>query len=253
LASLLLASGAMAAEPALPTAPAAATPVVASTESASGSLQELEEIVVQGKRLVERIHDAEDDFFRLYNELNKDDDYDMGCAMLNLDVYNPGSRLLTRVCMPGFFANAVADWSVFKARCKPPLEGFDEFSCLDRNNDERLTWQEASARLELEARLFELDADQNGYLSRDELPAEAMTGPQGYQPPPPNLVLMEGTEAWRKHMTDVTNSDPRLKEMAARLGDMYYELAMLQAQADRFDPDGSRRATRNPGGNPRSR
>lgn len=33
--------------------------------------QGIDEVVVRSKRLVEAIRDAEDEFFRLYNELNK--------------------------------------------------------------------------------------------------------------------------------------------------------------------------------------
>lgn len=218
------------------------------------AMQELEEIIVRGTTIQEQIAERENEFFKLFNEINKNNDYDMNCAMVNIDPDNPGSRLMSRVCMPSFVANAVADWTVWKMRCQPPLEGFDEFDCLDRNNDNRLTWQEASARPELDARLFELDADQNGYLTRDELPEDSMSGSGPlFQPAPPDLVLMEGTEAWREHMTKVTNSDARLKEMADELGGLYYELRATQVKAYEVDAEIKAKRAQNLNSGPRAR
>jgi hypothetical protein len=49
-----------------------------------------------------------------------------------------------------------------------------------------------------------------------------------YRPPSPDLVLMEGTEKWYTHMLTVTNSDPRLKEMAGKLDGLHQEMTTVQ-------------------------
>lgn len=193
-------------------------------------LLELDEVVVRGRRVQEAIVEAEDDFYKLYNQVNKNNDYDVNCAYLN----NPdsaGSRIKIRMCIPVFVANSMVDYNIWKSKCQPPMEDFDEFSCLDRNDDNRLSRQEVSARAELEARMFELDADGDGYLRRDELPEEGFAGPPQYMPPSPDLVLMEGTSKWTKHMMEVIRSDPRLSEMAGKLDDLYRELRLTQRRA----------------------
>jgi hypothetical protein len=88
-------SGALAAEAAGATDATAAAPAPASR------VEELGEIRVYGKRLAARIENAEDDFFKLYNKLNSNHDYDITCGDVALD---PWSMILTRVCVPEFVA-----------------------------------------------------------------------------------------------------------------------------------------------------
>jgi len=227
LAAICLASAAVTLAAEAPPAPVAAT---TSAPSAQGPevLEELDEVVVRGRRLQEAIVEAERDFYKLYNQLNKNDDYDVNCAYLN-NPDSPGSRIQMRMCIPGFVADAMVDWNVFRLQCNPPIEEFDVFSCLDRNDDNRLSQQEVSARVELDARMFTLDADRNGYLTRDELPDEGIAGTVApYQPPSPDLVLMEGTSRWYTHMMQVIKSDPRLEEQAGKLDDLYRDLRQAQ-------------------------
>jgi hypothetical protein len=230
LPAIALPASAMAADATAP-ADAAATPVEEAIV--------LEEVLVRGKRLEQRIVEAENEFYKVYNQLNKNDKYDMSCPELNIDPDNRTSRITTRVCLPGFVADAMVDWAVFKVRCQPPLEDFDEFSCLDKNDDQRLSSQEAAMRPELDVQFMRLDADHNGYVTRDEMPPEGMGGPPApYQPPPPQLVLMEGTKAWYEHMMQVIRSDPGLQEMAGRLDDLHREymtLAQQEAQLRKHD------------------
>ena len=199
-------------------------------------LLELEEVLVHGKRLQERIVEAEDEFYKLFNQVNKDDDYDTNCALLNLSA-DSGSRLNSRLCLPVFVAEAIADYTVFRRNCQPPLDGFDEFSCLDRNDDERLSMQEASVRPQLDAQFFMLDADRNSYLTRDEVPQEGMGAPPAYMPPPPELVLAEGTQKWYAHTMKVIQSDPRLQEMAGKLDEMHLEMNQTRRQVAQIEND----------------
>jgi hypothetical protein len=161
--ALLVAGLCLAAAAAVAQAPAPA----ASTEEV---IEELEEVVVHGRRLKDEIVQAEDKYFALFNEVNKDDRYDTHCVALQLE---QDSRLQRRACIPGFVADAMAEWAPYKARCQPPQEGsgFDEFSCLDRNKDNRISLQEAAARMELEDAFRDLDVDggADNYLMYEQL------------------------------------------------------------------------------------
>jgi hypothetical protein len=207
-------------------------------------IEELEEVVVSGRRLKDEIIKAEDKYFALFNEVNKDDRYDTHCVSLQLE---RDSRMQGRACIPGFVADAMADWAPFKARCQPPQEsGEDEFSCLDRSRDGRISLQEAGARRELEIAFNDLDKEGGGadsYLSRSEFTASCsdcdpalLPSPDAiYMPPTPDAVLMNGSKKWYEHMLGVTNSDPRLKKMADELGAMYEELVAAQIRINELD------------------
>lgn len=225
-------------------APAAAAPApaAAGAPASTDPVQELDEIMVRGKRLLDLIADEEDDFYALFNKVNKDEKYDTSCVYLNTDPDSLASSIKSRVCIPGFVADAMADFQVWKMRCQPPYEGFDEFDCLDRNNDNRLSWDEAAARQELEADFTVMDQDQDGKVTRDEFSAgnQATGSPVVYQPPPPQLVLMEGTKAWYDHMMKVIREDPQLGEMAGKLDDLYRELAQVQSRYAELDPNANK-------------
>jgi len=234
-AQLTVAQAEDAAATTAPAPPTATTPAPAPAPSADPQehMQELDEITVHGKRLAQAIADAEDDFYQLYNKVDKDDKYHTSCVYLNIDPDHPSSGIKTRVCLPGFVADAMADWAVWKARCQPPEPGtgYDEFDCLDRNKDGRLSWNEAQAREELGADFPQLDSNHDGMLSRQEFAAQTSAGPPAiYQPPPPQLVLMEGSKGWYDHMMKVVNGDPRLQEKAGHLDDLYHELASVQRE-----------------------
>jgi len=99
-------------------AASAATPA-----PATAPVQPLDEIVVHGKRLKRAIADAEDSFFVLYNQLNRDHDYDTNCVYLRTSIEDPDSQIASRVCIPGFLADAVADEVYFSAECQAPTDG----------------------------------------------------------------------------------------------------------------------------------
>lgn len=203
--------------------------------------QELDEVVVRGKRLVEAIRDAEDEFFKLYNELNRDDDYDMNCPYLNIDPDNPGSHLTARVCMPSFVASAMADSLAARYRCEPP-----DFLSLDVNKDFSISRKEAGASEPIIFDFEKMDSNHDGRLSFAEFPTDVKSQIPAacYQPPPPQLILMARTEAWHAHMLKVTHSDPRLHEMASHLGDLYYELWSIQRRDEKDVEDLPKRTSR---------
>jgi hypothetical protein len=214
---------------AAPPAPAQAAATVAQSPNPPGEqLQELDEVIVRGESLIKAIADAEDNFYALYNKLDKNDDYHTSCVYLNIDPDNPGSQMRSRVCIPGFVADAMADYAPYKARCQPPLEGGSEFDCLDRNHDRRLSREEVSVRPELDVDFQTLDEDMNGSIDRNEFENVNFSPTVSYQPPPPQLVLMERSKDWAVHMMMVINSDPRLKEQAGHLDELYSELRQVQ-------------------------
>lgn len=85
---------------------AAVLPSAMATEKPATEMQELDEVIVTGGRLYDRIVKAEDEFFELYNDLNEDDDFDTNCASVPID---QDSRVEQRFCMPSFFADAKAE------------------------------------------------------------------------------------------------------------------------------------------------
>jgi hypothetical protein len=243
-AALALAAPGAMAQQASPSAQPAAQP--------GEELEELAEIEVRGKRLRDEIADAEDVFYQLFNQVNKDDDYDTRCVALALE---KNSRITTRTCIPGFVADAIVDWQVFKSKCQPPYEGGDEFNCMDRNQDRRISMNEATARPELESQFMMFDTNKDSYITRDEL-IDAGGMPQGtiaYQPPPPQLVLMEGSTKWAAVMRKVIDSDPRLLEQAGKLDDLYAELARVSQKYVKVMADGMPEPTKRRELGPRSR
>jgi hypothetical protein len=86
----------------LPWAPASSAATVAT------STQEIEEVQVVGKRLYQMRQDiieAEERFFALYNELNKEDDFDVHCR----EDVPTGSRIARRTCRVAFVEKAQAE------------------------------------------------------------------------------------------------------------------------------------------------
>lgn len=68
----------------------------------------LDEVVVKGTRLWKLREDmvkTEEKFYKLYNELNKNDDFDVNCQM----EAPLGTRLKKRVCRIAFYENAEAE------------------------------------------------------------------------------------------------------------------------------------------------
>lgn len=60
---------------------------------------ELEAIWVHGKSLVQRIEEAEDEFFEIYNKLNKTNRYDVQCGVTAL---SRDSMIMVRKCAPEY-------------------------------------------------------------------------------------------------------------------------------------------------------
>ena len=108
LACLAVATGASAAE-------VAVRDSVAAASRNEPQIQELDEVLVRGGRLRDAIVDAEDDFFKLYNQLNKNSDFTTSCIFASVQA---DSQIKSRFCIPGFMADAMADQVYFSEQCK---------------------------------------------------------------------------------------------------------------------------------------
>jgi hypothetical protein len=100
-------------------ADADATTTGAAPEKPITEVTELDEIMVRGTNLRDLIAEAEDEFFRAFNTANKDDDFDTSCVDIPLD---GNTRIKSRACIPGFYADAMADQVYFMQACQPDRE-----------------------------------------------------------------------------------------------------------------------------------
>lgn len=214
-------------------------------------LVELDEVFVRGGRLRDRIIRAEDEFYKLFNQINTEDKYDTNCPYVN-NPDDPSSRLQFRMCLPSFVADAMADWAVFKVKCEP------EFRNFDSDRDGRISQMEAMANMDLSFQFDQIDENGDGFLNEFQefrtFAGWAQMNQTCYRPPPPDLVLAEGTKDWYEHTMKVIKSDPRLQEMAGKLDDMHRELRRIQSRANTIE-DERRQAMadrpRNPNAGPR--
>jgi hypothetical protein len=185
---------------------AAASAAALAPESAPAAAQqtaqpttELDEIWIHGKRLADRITAAEDEFFPIFNKVNKNDDYDIRCGYTYL---SPDSLIMSRLCVPGFLGKdygAPAIWGI----CSGAFPAF-----------------------------------RGGYA------VMRLCTEGGYEPPSVEFIVMAKSDDLRKNMTKVISSDPRLRAMAAHLGDLYLELDSVQQRHRRAKGVGTRDTNR---------
>ena len=161
-------------------------------DAESGAFVELDEVMVQGERLYDRIVKAEDQFFKLYNELNKNNDFDTHCAFLTLDT---DSHIEQRVCMPSFYADAKAEQVRFNMACAS------------------------------QTAYTEPDPERNNEV-------EVLSRGVCYEPPNAELIFFAQREDYVKNVLKIIDSDPRLQKMAAELDAMHRERDSLSHRYD---------------------
>ncbi len=153
-------------------------------------IQDLDEIWVRGEHLSKVIEDAEDDFFKLYNKLNKDQKYDVYCGVMAL---NSSSMIMIRKCVPGFIVNnsyePLTNTVTIGSSCASFTGQYTQFC----------------------------GSSGFGYQS-----------PPRYVPPSPELLAMHHGPAYARNVLKVVTSDPRLLEMVGHLGDLYDEMTLTQ-------------------------
>ena len=190
-------------------------------------LQELDEIWVRGKRLHRSIADVEDDFFRLYNKLNKEDDFDIHCGYASLD---RGSMIMSRVCAPEFLAY-LARPTQSVSYYRPPVISS---SCAS------------------------YDASYSGFSAGNLMYTSCTSGMSfggesyvvapRYDGPPPGLVLMERGPEYTANVIKVINSDPRLLEKYTQLVGLYEEMRQTQSRYVKVMADAPPRGSPGPHG-----
>jgi hypothetical protein len=89
---------------------------VAAQESAlppSATLEELDEIVLNGKRMEQRMLESEQRFYQVYNQLNARKDFNVTCSFWASDPKSSGVGVvrMKQSCVPAFYADAVAEES----------------------------------------------------------------------------------------------------------------------------------------------
>lgn len=197
-------------------------PAPVASQQPEQQIETLDEIWVRGKHLSDVIENAEDEFFKLYNKLNRKGDYDVYCGQMSL---NKGSMLMVRRCMPGFIINNYYDagsqtlnlggssYGVFGGGCSGNMMGF-----RDSNGDN----------------YYMSSCSYSGYTTYG-----GSAGPfNSYSPyvssrtasyqPPADLMLMDRRTAYLRNVVEVVKSDPGLLAMVKHLGDLYDEMDQAQ-------------------------
>ncbi len=155
-------------------------------------LEQLAEIRVRGKSLAFEISDAEDDFFKLYNKLNKNGSYDISCGYMNFS----GSLIRTRACVPGFLTS------------RPSYGGggcssYSEYTVI-----------------------YDLNSSAPRYQSGGCFQGPAYTGPSAEA-----LIMHRGAD-YVDHVIKIINSDQRLRAKVRNIDALYAELQRVQGRYD---------------------
>lgn len=179
-------------------ADAGAAELPAAPATRAQQLQELDEIWVRGKRLSEVIEDAEDEFFELYNKINRNHDYDVFCGYMNL---SRASLAMTRTCMPGFYVYNYLD-----------LAGRAVPSCSSYGS----TYIGGTGGF--------------GYAEGAHYAGSYYAGCTHAPMPSPELLALSHREPYRRNVMKIIGSDERLRNMATRLAGLYGEMEVEQGR-----------------------
>jgi hypothetical protein len=179
-------------------------PAAPAAQQAVEEIQQLDEIWVRGKHLTVAIEDAEDAFFKIYNKVNKKNEFDIFCGVTSLD---RGSMIMIRKCVPGFIVynsysvmtNTVSIGGGFSGGCSSNMSSF-----RDMNGDP----------------YYMASCSGSGY--------DGNAGYPTYQPVSASLLLMERGPAYARNVVNVVSKDLRLINMANGLVDLYEELELTQ-------------------------
>lgn len=178
--------------------------------AAVASVPELDEIRVHGKRLVDRIEEAEDDFFRLYNALNEDDRFDVTCGLAAL---HAGSMIMQRTCIPGFLAARLLS-----------SPGKPAFSLL-YSPDSCGSYAPSDSSMPVYADGCSPNAGSN-VLSMERYLRTSFY----FEPAPVTLEALHYRDQYAATVLAVIQGDARLQEKAAHLARLYAELESTQQQ-----------------------
>jgi hypothetical protein len=219
LATLLLATagGLSAAADAPVPVPAPVAP-----QQAEQQIETLDEIWVRGKHLSDVIENAEDEFFKLYNKLNKDSAYDVLCGQMSL---NKGSMIMVRRCMPGFIVS-----NYYDARSQTlnlGVEGMGTYSGGRGCGGSMMSYRDTNGDPYYMSSCSYTGYTSYGGYSPGPYNVSSFSAP-GADRPPLELTLMERRPAYARNVVQVVKSDPRLLAMVKNLGSLYDEMELTQ-------------------------
>lgn len=162
-------------------------------------LTKLEEVRVRGRLVANAVVAAETRFFRLYNQLNKDNRYDVHCGDMRLD----DSLVMVRTCVPEFldrYRPAQPYWIPTSA--PPTCVGF----CSGMRNP--------------------------GFTGRyfGTPPDIPPVGEVAIWTAPPILVPETVRTEYKQNVLRVIHSDPELLELASTLAGMYHQMDRVQGR-----------------------
>lgn len=204
----------------------AAEPPVAEAPKAVEDLVELEEVKVRGRLVANAVITAENRVFRLYNQLNKDNRYDVHCR----DVRSREGLALLRVCVPEFLTRLAAP--IFTPASFGPGRQLGIPQCGARH-----TSYDAYGNS-----YFISSCGMGGgyggfggmssmqpvtYVGSAGLPSGARRGSSAS---PTYGASQERIDEFKETMARVLNSDPELQDMAAQLAGMYQEMDRIETR-----------------------
>ena len=178
----------------MPVSAAVEAPAAEILTATADPLVELEEVWVRGKRLADRITDVEDEFFELYNKVNKTNRFDVQCGYMKL---SRDSMIMVRTCVPQFLASYSASYHGYTRTYQIPST-FGSYS------------------------------DYGGYSGYSGGSFGSYRS-YGYTPPP-DLLAMHYREDYAKNVINVIYDDPDLMAKARVLAGMYKEMELVQGR-----------------------
>lgn len=203
----------------------------AAEQAPVAQMQELGEIWVRGQSLSRMIEDAEDQFIRHYNKLNKNRDYDVVCDYLRLSrdslamtrtcvphflgymsvgagvgaVMSGGMTLVNvPICSPGNYITTDTGTYFSSGSCTPafgPFNGYSGSGFSSSRTSGMLSYSSYSA------------------------PVAASAVLRG---PPPNPVTAEQRQEYARNLMRTIYSDQKLLEEATTLASLYREMQTIQ-------------------------
>lgn len=185
----------------MPVSAAVEAPEAVADAMAVDPLEELEEVWVHGRSLANRITDAEDEFFALYNKVNKNNKFDVHCGYMNL---TRDSMIMVRTCVPDFLARY--------SRSYYGYTGSQSFSSVSNFPS-----------------TFGGYGGYNGFGGYSGVVSFGGRSGYGYAPPA-DLMATHYREDYAKNVLNVIYGDPGLLEKAKGLAVLYNEMEVVQGR-----------------------
>ncbi|MDQ2640050.1 MAG: hypothetical protein M3Y79_05675 [Pseudomonadota bacterium] len=188
-------------------------------------LVELEEVRVRGKVVANAVITVENRLFRRYNQLNKDNRFDVHCR----DARARDSLALLRICTPEFISIYAAPAFLPASYGGRSLGVFPQCGVM-------------SARYDYSGNVFYSSSCSSvGFGSANSMlystPYYAGTAGIPTGAAPQVTASPERIAEFKQNMTRVINSDPELHAMATQLIGMYEEVERVQARFEQLQEE----------------